>query len=114
MIRLLTATLLLTAIAVTAAEAANLASVSCENPEMISIMENNIRNARAEGGSPLISHGIHTSDITKSKTEFRNRNKLICAISLQVQHAGTRSLVRLRYTFEQFSSGKLRATVTSR
>ena len=113
MIRSLTTALVLAALTIPSAQAANFSNVRCESADIISILEDNVRNAKAEGQS-VASYGFHTGKISKSVTEHASRDKLICGITLQVTMAGNTQHLRMLYTFRQFSNGKITATLSDR
>ena len=113
MIRPLVTALAFAALSIPSAYAANFSNVRCESAEIISILEDNVRNAKAEGQS-VASYGFHTGKISKSVTEHASRDKLICGITLQVTMAGNSQHLRMLYTFRQFSNGKITATLSDR
>ncbi len=105
------AALLLGLVATTPAAAAGLAGIPCDHPQVIKAMEDGLRNS-VEDGRSLVSYGVFVEDIAGARTIHASRNKLVCAISLRVSNAGQISTIRLRYTFEQFASGKKSASIT--
>jgi hypothetical protein len=113
MIRSLTTALVLAALTIPSAQAANFSGIRCESRDIITILEDNVRNSKAQGTS-IASYGIHTGKITKSVTEHASRDKLICGITLQMTVAGESQHLRLRYTIRQFSNGTVTATLSDR
>lgn len=93
--------------------AANLSTERCENRDLISHMEGMLRKP-AKDGSNLISHGVFIEAISKSVTTHAGRNKLVCAVSLRTRLAGQQVTLRFVFTFQQFSSGQITATIIPR
>lgn len=113
MIRPLITAAVFAVLSVPSAHAINFSGVRCESPEIISILEDNVRDATANGRA-VASYGFHTGRISKAVTEHASRDKLICGITLNVTMAGDSQQLRLRYTFRQFSNGKITATLSDR
>lgn len=64
-------------------------------------MEDVLRNS-VEDGRSLISYGVFIESISKHSSQ----NELVCTISLCLSNAGQTTIVRLRYTYEQFGGGE--------
>lgn len=111
--RYLLATVLMLTLGVqqTPAAAIDLSQVRCEDPEIVEIIEKQIKNATVEGGGRLSSY-VTVEKLTKSTTHHASRNKLICNIYVTVRGTGGTANVRGRYTFQQFAGGKLTAEWT--
>ncbi|OEO30179.1 hypothetical protein VW23_022620 [Devosia insulae DS-56] len=106
-----TAAALLLGLLASPASAASLAGIPCDHPDVIKAMEDGLRNS-VEDGRSLVSYGVFIEDIASARTVHSSRNKLVCAISLRVSNSGQISTIRLRYTYEQFASGKKSASIT--
>jgi hypothetical protein len=106
-----TAAALLLSLLATPAVAGGFSGIPCDHPQVIKAMEDGLRNS-VENGSSLISYGVFIEGITKATTLHSSQNKLVCAISLRLSNAGQTTTVRLRYTYEQFGSGKKTASIT--
>ncbi|KQW83502.1 hypothetical protein ASC89_27540 [Devosia sp. Root413D1] len=106
-----TAAALLLGLIATPATAGGLSGIACDHPETIKAMENGLRNS-VEDGRSLVSYGVFIEGIAGARTVHSSSNKLVCAISLRVSNAGQITTIRLRYTFEQFASGKKSASIT--
>ena len=106
-----TAAALLLSLLATPAVAGGLSGIPCDHPEVIKAMEDGLRNS-VEDGRSLISYGVFIEGISNAKTLHSSQNKLVCAISLRVSNAGQTATIRLRYTYQQFGSGKKTASIT--
>ena len=113
MIRPLITAAVFAVLSVPSAHAINFSGVRCESPEIVSILEENVRDATANGRA-VASYGFHTGKISKAVTEHASRDKLVCGITLQLAVAGASQQMRLRYTIRQFSGGKVTATLSER
>jgi predicted histidine transporter YuiF (NhaC family) len=106
-----TAAALLLSLLATPAVAGGFSGIPCDHPQVIKAMEDGLRNS-VEAGSSLISYGVFIEGISKATTLHSSQNKLVCAISLRLSNAGQTTTIRLRYTYEQFGSGKKTASIT--
>jgi hypothetical protein len=103
------AVLLLSLLAITQpSNAQDLSVLSCEDPQLIAIMEDQLRTIKVEDGRPLTSYGVSIDKITKSVTTLSSASKLICTITVRLS-GGSSTTLRGRYTFQQFSGGRLTA-----
>lgn len=93
------------------AAALNLSGAKCDHPEVIKYMDDTLKS-RGTDGTTLLSYGVHVGKISKASTIHASKNKLICRITLRASYGGDSQVLRLRFTLQQFGSGKATAKIS--
>lgn len=91
--------------------AVNMTGVKCDHPDVIKLMDDTLKQRSADG-TTLLSYGVHVGKISKASTIHASKNKLICKITLRASYGGDSQVLRLRFTIQQFGSGKATAKIS--
>jgi hypothetical protein len=90
-----------------AATAANLSNVRCENSNFINYMSTRLPKLKSAANGRQLSQTIAVHDITRSRTVSSTKDKLVCEISVKLSVPGANRTVMGRFTTQQFPGGRV-------
>lgn len=93
-------------------QAVDFSGVRCDNPQMVEIIRQKVRNVQVEGGNALASYGAFIEGVRNVSTVAASTKRLVCGATLTVAFQGASNPMRAHITFQTRQDGKINTRIT--